>query len=112
MRLSAYMKSEDVKGWAGLWMRVDGDSARDVLAFDNMQDRALTGTAAWKKYAVVLDVPAKASSSVAFGFLLNGTGKLWVSELAFEVVDKSVPVTAAGMGADSQPDEPANLDFK
>ena len=44
--LSAYVKSEDVTGWSGLWMRVDGQDDK-VLAFDNMQNRRITGTTGW-----------------------------------------------------------------
>jgi len=111
VRLSAYLKAEDVKGSAVLWMRVDGSNPGNVLAFDNMNDRAIKGTLDWKKYSVVLDVPAKDSNMVAFGFIIAGSGKLWVSEMAFETVDKSVPVTAKGMETPAQPDEPVNLDF-
>src|SRR5215472_9815451 len=42
VRLSAYVKSFDIKGWAGLWMRVDGIISRG-LSFDNMQDRPIKG---------------------------------------------------------------------
>src|SRR5262245_32557029 len=36
VRLSAYIKSEGISGWAGLWMRVDGEDDRPT-AFDNME---------------------------------------------------------------------------
>jgi hypothetical protein len=36
VRLSANVKAEGVRSWAGLWMRVDKEST--VLTFDNMQD--------------------------------------------------------------------------
>ena len=43
VRLSGYIKTRDVsQGFAGLWLRVDGPSG--PLAFDNMQDRGVTGT--------------------------------------------------------------------
>ena len=37
--MSGYVKSENVKSWAGFWMRVDYYNAR-VLAFDNMEKEA------------------------------------------------------------------------
>src|SRR5580658_5580470 len=55
VRLSAFVKSEGVRDWAGLWMRVD--KGKKLLAFDNMQDRPIKGTTAWHNYEVVLDVP-------------------------------------------------------
>jgi hypothetical protein len=41
VRLSGLVKSQDVAEWAGLWMRVD--QGKDVVAMDNMQDRAIKG---------------------------------------------------------------------
>jgi hypothetical protein len=48
LRLSASVKSEGITKWAGLWMRVDGATPPGqqrpaVLAFDNMQNRPITG---------------------------------------------------------------------
>src|SRR5579863_1208884 len=45
VRLSGLVKSEEVTGWAGLWMRVDKGTT--VVAFDNMQNRAIKGTTGW-----------------------------------------------------------------
>jgi hypothetical protein len=69
LRLSGLVKSEEVTGWAGLWMRVD--KGREVLAIDNMQRRAIKGTTGWQRYEVVLDIP-KQATGVAFGILLHG----------------------------------------
>ena len=43
LRFSGSMKAEDVKGWAGFWMRLDAETRRCV-GFDNMQERAVKGT--------------------------------------------------------------------
>jgi len=41
---SGYIKTEGItEGYAGLWWRVDGEKGK-ILAFDNMQDRGVTGT--------------------------------------------------------------------
>ncbi|QRN95132.1 AraC family transcriptional regulator [Archangium violaceum] len=92
LRFSAVVRTEDVKGWSGLWMRVEGEDAREPLAFDNMQSRALVGTTACKRHEVVLDVPQDARSIMA-GLMLSGTGKAWIGAVRFETVDTSVPVT-------------------
>jgi len=44
VRLSGLVKSEEVLGWAGLWMRVDKE--KSPVAFDNMENRAIKGTTA------------------------------------------------------------------
>jgi hypothetical protein len=109
VRLSAWVKSESITGWAGVWMRVDDEDDKPV-AFDNMMSRAITGTTAWTRHEVVLDVAPNAKN-VAFGILLNGTGAAWIDELRFEVVDKSVATTAMESG-ERLGAEPTNLDFE
>jgi hypothetical protein len=42
VRLSGLVKSEEVVGWAGLWMRVD--QSTEMVAFDNMHDRPIKDT--------------------------------------------------------------------
>lgn len=91
VRLRGVARSEDVRGWGGLWMRVDGTSGRG-LEFDNMHDRSVCGTTDWRSYDVVLDVPQEAAK-IAFGVLLSGEGKLWADNLQLEAVDTSVPTT-------------------
>ncbi|AKJ01404.1 hypothetical protein ATI61_103111 [Archangium gephyra] len=92
LRFSAVMRTEDVQGWSGLWMRVEGEDPKEPLAFDNMQSRALVGTTPCKRYEVVLDVPQEAKAIMA-GLMLSGTGKAWMGAVRFEPVDASVPVT-------------------
>lgn len=91
VRVSAWVKSEQVEDWAGVWMRVDGPDGK-ATAFDNMKSRAIKGSLDWKPYQVVLDV-APDASALAFGILLTGKGKVWLAEPVLEVVDASVPVT-------------------
>lgn len=91
VRLSAWIKTQNVRWWSGLWMRVDGKK-RKLLAFDNMQRRPIRGTNGWKRYAVVLDV-ADEATKIAFGVLLSGQGKIWLDTIALEVVSLKVPST-------------------
>ena len=107
IRFSAYVKTRDVKGWAGLWMRVDSD-AKMPLAFDNMQDRPIKGSQDWTRYNVVLDVPDGAIG-IAFGVLLAGDGAVWINDVRFEPVDASVPVTGKNTNASKKPQ---NLNFE
>ncbi|XXF79564.1 AraC family transcriptional regulator [Myxococcaceae bacterium GXIMD 01537] len=92
LRFSAMLKTRNVKGWAGLWMRVEGSDPKQPLAFDNMQSRALVGTVGCKRYDVVLDVPESATYITA-GLLLSGTGQAWLGGVRFEVVSPQVPST-------------------
>lgn len=110
VRFSAAVRTEEVKSWAGLWMRVDGVNGR-VLAFDNMQKRPIPGNTGWQRYDVVLDVPAEAQV-VAFGVLMGDSGKLWIEDAKFEAVGTSVPVTGTAKAADAMAKGPRNLGFQ
>ena len=65
LRFSGSLKTDDVKGWVGLWMRVNADNL--VVAFDNMQNRAIRGTHSSHDYDVVLDISPNATH-ISFGF--------------------------------------------
>lgn len=107
VRYTANLKSENVESWGGLWLRADGDN-NNVVAFDNMQDRAVTGTTPWKNYSIVLDIPENAAS-MYMGLLLAGSGTLWINGIKLEVVGNDVPVTHGSMKV--LPPGPVNLGF-
>ena len=109
LKFSGFIKTDKVSGWSGLWMRIDGDN-KEQLGFDNMQNRAIKGTTDWKEYEIVLDIPTN-SKAISFGILLGGEGKVWIDNIRFEEVDKSVPVTNL-MKEKKLPSEPVNLDFE
>lgn len=106
IRFRGWVKSENVKNWAGLWMRVDVDNEKPV-AFDNMEQRAIKGTNDWKMYDIVLDVP-KNASEIGMGILLDGPGKVWLSGVKIEIVPKTVATTDTMA---PRPAGPVNLDF-
>jgi RNA polymerase sigma factor (sigma-70 family) len=107
MRLSGALRTRDVTGRVGLWMRIDGHRG-ETLGFDNMDDRPISGSTDWSRYAVVLDVPPEATA-LAFGVLLIGSGQVWMSDFSLEEVGDDVPVTA--MDGPPLARHPVNLDF-
>jgi hypothetical protein len=109
VRFSAFVKSENIQSWAGLWMRVDGKAGQTPLAFDNMQDRPVKGTSAWRNYEVVLDVPAGATG-IYLGILLDGPGTVWMNGVRFEEVPADISTTDR-IKAPPQPQGPTNLGF-
>jgi hypothetical protein len=111
VRFSALVKTENVEGWGGLWMRVD-DVDKPGASFDNMQDRPIKGTSDWTPYSVVLDASANAQG-VYFGTLMSGKGQLWIRDWRLEIVGADVPSTARatpGAAASAQAG-PANLEL-
>src|SRR5271170_2126773 len=103
MKFSAVIKSEAPEGSAALTMSVNG-ICYQMLAYDQMYGRNITGITDWQKAEVVLDVPVE-SHNVQFGITVQGKGEIWVSGLVFdETTDEST-------GIKTYEDEPQNLDF-
>lgn len=87
IELRGFLRTKDVTGFVGLWMREDGDSPN--LEFDNMQSRAVKGTQDWQEYTISLRVNPDARV-LAFGVLIQGTGVLWIDGLQLLVDGKPV----------------------
>lgn len=110
IRLSGYVKTKDVAGKACLWLRVEKANSQQILSFDNMNNRPIIGTNNWKKYKIVVDVPATASK-ISYGALVRGTGQIWFDNLSFEIVDNSVAITGKKIEKLEKIIEPSNLNF-
>lgn len=112
IKMTAFVKTENVTDWAGLWLRVDQTGSNQSLSFDNMSDRPIKGTTNWAKYEIILDVPNNASL-IAYGALIDGTGQIWFDNITFEIVSDFAPSTSSS-SAKKYPtiDEPINLDFE
>jgi hypothetical protein len=107
VRLSAFIRTNGVSDWAGLWLRVDQRSG--VHTLDNMQNRPIRGTTDWTEHHVVLDVPTN-TASLHFGVLQSGPGTTWLDDVRLAIVDSSVPTTNAGSPG-SLGGHPTNLAF-
>lgn len=112
IKMTGYVKTENVTNWSGLWMRVDQKGKSIPLSFDNMHDRPIKGNTDWEKYEIILDIPFN-SSLIAYGALLHGTGQLWFDNITIEIVEKSIPTTGSiNSKLNGTLDEPVNLDFE
>ncbi|HEX8903236.1 MAG TPA: erythromycin esterase family protein, partial [Longimicrobiaceae bacterium] len=98
IRLRGWIRTAGVtRGQAALWMRVDGpDSARRVLALDNMAGRGASGTREWTRYEIELPVDS-AARAVVFGVLHNGSGSAWFDDL--EITLDGAPSAHAALPA-------------
>lgn len=105
VRLKGEIKTHEVTKWAGFWLRSDDKNSR-IVAFDNMQRRGVSGSTSWTPGEIVLDIPDNAKT-LYLGLLQDGAGKAWMRNLAFEIVDDSVPTTNTAL----LPDRPVNLGF-
>ncbi len=87
IEMRGFLRTEDVTGNAGLWMRQDND--REMLALENMSSQQLKGTHDWAEYKITLPVQGE-TKSLIFGFLMSGTGKAWADDLQILVDGKPV----------------------
>lgn len=111
LRMSGYIKTSEVSGWGGFWLRIDGQKASDPYVFDNMSNRKIKGTTDWVKCEIIVDVPKKATN-IAYGALLSGEGQLWFDDLSFEVVDNTVAATIPYPKENAPQNQPTNLSFE
>lgn len=86
---SGYIKTENVEGYAGLWMRIDPQ-----IAFNNMHQEQISGTTDWKRYEFTLDMAPERTEQIVLGALLSGKGKLWVDGLTVTVDGKDIATVA------------------
>ncbi|MUP46190.1 peptidase S41 [Gramella sp. BOM4] len=85
LNLEGYIKTENVEGFAGLLIRVDGSAGS--LAFDNMESQQLKATNDWEKYEVTVRFPENAKTIIVGG-ILSGTGTAWFDNFQLKVNGK------------------------
>jgi hypothetical protein len=79
IRFEGELKSEDVSGWAGLWLRADAE-AQPNLFFDNMSRRPVVGTTPWSRYSIDAQLPNN-TDWLNYGIVLSGSGHLSADNL-------------------------------
>lgn len=111
LKMSGFIKTSEVNGWGGFWLRIDSEVPGAPYVFDNMSNRKIKGNTDWVKCEIIVDVP-KQASNIAYGALLSGGGQLWFDDLTFEVVGKDVKPTIPYEKENSPKDQPTNLSFE
>jgi len=81
MELSGWIKTENVTGgFAGLMIRVDPS-----IAFDNMEEQAVSGTREWKHYRVKVKLKPESTEAIYIGIMLIGKGTAWFDDLHIKI---------------------------
>jgi len=114
VKMSGFIKTENLSDWVGLWLRIDPLNSISSKYFDNMGNRPIKGTTNWTKYEIILDVPIN-SYSMNFGVILSGTGKVWLDNLSFEIIENSVEKFDNSINYEIPHkllSKPTNLDFE
>jgi hypothetical protein len=97
IKMTGFIKSQGVNDTATMWLRVDDCDKIMSTDFDNMMERPIVGTKDWTKCEIIFDVAEKCV--VFYGFIIIGTGKFWIDNVSFEIVDSSVGKTAINLNA-------------
>ena len=98
IEMRGFLRTEDVTGYAGLWMRQDNGA--EMLSLENMQSQQLKGTHDWAEYKITLPIHAD-TRSLVFGFLMAGTGKAWADDLQILVDGKPLWETTKAARAET-----------
>jgi hypothetical protein len=96
--LTGYLKSQDLHEQIHLSLVAAAQGSQGTS--DGV---TVSGTTAWQRYQIVIDVPRDANA-ITIGFYMNGEGSFWADELNFQPVDSRTPLTT--------PLEPRNLGFR
>ena len=120
LRASIFVRADDARGNAvaldNMWFNYNGDVKGPA-----MLNRSLSGDNEWTTEHVVLDIPLEATT-VSYGAILEGAGKMWIDNAHLEIVGSDTPITAIVRSATmlqqpvspltGQPPSPRNLDFE
>jgi hypothetical protein len=103
LRFTTWVKTEEIEGWARLFLQADGFDI-SYLLFDDVVEQALAESSDWRRYNLVMDVPP-GSNTLMFGVQMGGgKGKIWIANARLEEVKAEVAVTPAR--------DPRNLGFE
>lgn len=89
--LTVWIKTEDVEGFVGPWIRVDGVEQK-FIAFDFLENQ-ISGTTDWTQYFVRVPYDRTKAVAVLLGGSLVGTGKAWLDD--FQLYLDDAPITEA-----------------
>lgn len=103
IRFSGMLKTKGIETWAGIWLGrgfvTTLDPERNALPIGTEIGR---GDQDWQRVSVVIDVPADEKVGISMGLGLVGKGQVWLSDLKFEEVDTSTPLTTTLVGLDAE----------
>ncbi len=110
LRFSAKLKTRDLKGKANLFFGIM-DSQPAFILKDEMHNREITGDSDWVELFIVIDVPVEARYIKFGASIKEGSGSLWVADVAISEVTEDSPLTEYGDPAYGGDAKSAIFDF-
>ncbi len=109
VRLTGYLKSENVEGSARLFLEIIGKKYRHGgYQCHSNTNHGISGTNDWQLFSVIIDAHKKAQY-INYGVSLTGKGRVWIDDISMEVVDSETPITPFETPIKEQPE---NTDFE
>jgi hypothetical protein len=108
IKFSAKVKIKSLAGKAALFLKVL-DAGPETILDDFMLNRELEHATEWTELNIVIDIPPEARY-INFGVFIQGSGALWVGELAICEVGHDVAITESG-SRNTLHTEPVNLNL-
>ncbi len=108
--ISAFIKTENVKGTAGLWCNAMNSSNKATGFASTQKNLKIDSTTNWKQYTLefIIDTAVK---KLTMGGAMQGTGTVWVDDFnisvneiadAIPVVQESKPISAKEQKGDKE----------
>jgi hypothetical protein len=123
IRFTAFLRSNEVAGRAGLWVRAD-DTDGTTVAFRNCYFASapkgfVQGTTGWKQVEISIDIPDTAMD-LSFGVQMQSTGTVWIDNASIDVIGPYDPARAdqvertphSPIDPQKLPPVPQNMDFE
>ncbi|RYD72812.1 MAG: hypothetical protein EOP53_21265 [Sphingobacteriales bacterium] len=104
LKLTAWVRTEDLKEYASFVFRVDGFIVSPQQ--EKIKEITFTGNNNWRKVELVLNIPDGATH-FSYGLLLQGKGKVWMDDISIDEVASDEKITNI-----SSFKPPVNLDFE
>ncbi|HEY3763311.1 MAG TPA: sigma-70 family RNA polymerase sigma factor [Verrucomicrobiae bacterium] len=92
VRISGWLKTSDVRNWAGMQIYVLSTNGVEDLADGLTTTAPLSGTTDWQQVEEVTDIPDE-PCVIAVLPTLFGTGELWCDDFRIDIVPVNTPVT-------------------
>lgn len=89
--LSGFIRTKDVSGYAGLWMKLTGENG--LMGLDLMRGHGLSGTNEWKKLEITMPLP-EGVETIVVGLILKGNGTAWLDDLSVQIDNTDISFAA------------------
>ncbi|MBK0381697.1 hypothetical protein I5M32_01875 [Pedobacter sp. SD-b] len=95
IKISSYVKTENLKGNAALWCQV-WDKNNKMIGFQNseMQNLFINGNTDWQKYSLTITADSSVKKLVLGGYV-SGDGTAWFDDLQIVYANKKDSTTSA-----------------